>query len=100
MQHAPHRQPLFKPPSPNHLPQGAAAKKIKGTRTRSRGAHRELYVLEKLGGRCSSPATALLLGDALAALISGTAGGASSSGGASRSGKSKLDEVGARARAF
>lgn len=71
------------------------ARAVKGARAQ-RGAHRELAVLERLGGRCGSPATALLLGDALAALIAGTSGGGAAGGGTSRTGRSKLDEVSGR----
>ena len=51
-------------------------------------AHRELAILERLGGQVSSPATALLLADALAGLITG-ATAAFNRGGA----RAKLDEV-------
>jgi U3 small nucleolar RNA-associated protein 20 len=51
-------------------------------------AHRELGILERLGGQVSSPLTGLLLGDALAGLIS-----TASSGMGRRGTRAKLDEV-------
>jgi U3 small nucleolar RNA-associated protein 20 len=51
-------------------------------------AHRELGILERLGGQVSSPLTGLLLGDALAGLVS-----VASSGMGRRGTRAKLDEV-------
>lgn len=76
---------------------GGARRGARGGRNR---AHRELAILEQLGGHCSSPETAALLGDALASLVAssaGVAGGAApgGSGAASRrAAKAKLDEYG------
>ena len=63
-------------------------------------AHRELAILERLGGYVQSPLAALQLGDALAALIGARSGSvsanaASSTGGKKSGGsKARLDERG------
>ncbi len=71
---------------------GGAAARIKnhqGARRRPNRAHRELGILERLGGAVTSAATAHLLGDALAALVTGVVTGPVQRRGA----RARLDEV-------
>ena len=64
-------------------------------RPRRQRAHRELAILERLGGQVASPHTALLLADALASLVAGATAGAVAG---RRGPKARLDEVREHAR--